>query len=62
MKASTDYENYHGRKNYATSTQGGYYAARLPILEYLHSIKKQASVLVFRLELASYWAALGVCC
>ena len=60
MKASTDYENYHGRKNYATSTQGGYYAARLPILEYLHSIKKQASVLVFRLELASYWAALGV--
>ncbi len=60
IKASTDYEDYHGRKEYAYNTVGGYYASRLPIVEYLNSIKKQASVLVMRLETPSYWAALGV--
>lgn len=60
IKASTDYENYYGRKGYAFNTAGGYYAARLPILEYLNSIRRQASVLVFRIETPSYWAALGV--
>ena len=60
IKAATDYENYDGRKDYASNTAGGYYAARLPILEYLEKIKKQASVLAIRIELPSYWAALGV--
>ena len=60
IKASTDYENYHGRKDYASNTQGGYYATRLPILEYLSQIKRQASVLVIRLEKPTYWASLGV--
>lgn len=60
IKASTDYEDYYGRKNYAKNTAGGYYATRLPILEYLKSIKRQASVLVIRIETPSYWAALGV--
>ena len=60
VKASTDYENYSGRKKYAFATAGGYYATRLPILEYLNNIKKQASVLVIRIETPSYWAALGV--
>ncbi|VVB82822.1 Uncharacterised protein [uncultured archaeon] len=60
IKASTDYENYHGRKEYAHATAGGYYASRLPIIEYLNSIKKQASVLVIRIETPSYWAGLGV--
>ena len=60
LKASTDYENFYGRKNYASNTQGGYYATRLPILEYLNSIKRQASVLVIRIETPSYWAGLGV--
>ena len=60
MKASTDFESYGGRKTYASNTVGGYYAARLPILEYLNKIKRQASVLVIRLETPSYWAALGV--
>ena len=60
IKAATDYENFDGRKTYASDTAGGYYASRLPILEYLESIKKQASVLVIRIELPSYWAALGV--
>ncbi|MCK4647664.1 hypothetical protein KAT24_01910 [Candidatus Pacearchaeota archaeon] len=60
IKASTDFENYYGRKNYATATAGGYYASRLPIIEYLNKIKRQASVLVIRIETPSYWAALGV--
>ncbi|MBT4257651.1 hypothetical protein HOD88_00510 [archaeon] len=60
IKASTDYETFSGRKNYAKNCAGGYYASRLPILEYLNSIKRQASVLVIRLETASYWASLGV--
>ncbi len=60
IKASTDSETYSGRKNYASNTAGGYYAARLPILEYLKSIKRQAGVLAIRLETPSYWAALGV--
>lgn len=60
VKASTDMEGFHGRKKYAFNTVGGYYAARLPILEYLNKIKRQASVLAIRIEGPSYWAALGV--
>jgi hypothetical protein len=60
LKASTDYENFYGRKSYASATVGGYYATRLPILKYLDSIKRQASVLVVRLETPTYWAGLGV--
>jgi len=60
LKASTDYENFYGRKEYASATAGGYYASRLPIIEYLNSIKRQASVLVIRIETPSYWAGLGV--
>lgn len=60
MKASTDFESFSGRKTYASNTAGGYYATRLPILEYLNKIKRQASILVIRLETPSYWVALGV--
>jgi len=60
MKASTDYESFSGRKTYASATAGGYYATRLPILEYLNSIKRQASVLAIRIETPTYWAGLGV--
>ncbi len=60
IKASTDFESFNGRKSYAFNTVGGYYAARLPILEYLDKIKRQASVLAIRIEGPSYWAALGV--
>lgn len=60
VKAATDYESFEGRKNYAEQTAGGYYATKLPILEYLESIKRQASVLAIRIELPSYWASLGV--
>ena len=60
IKASTDFESFSGRKDYAFNTVGGYYAARLPILEYLDKIKRQASILAIRIEGPSYWAALGV--
>ncbi|MFH1585585.1 MAG: hypothetical protein ABIB79_02370 [archaeon] len=60
LKACTDYENYFGRKTYASQCAGGYYATRLPLLEYLNKIKRQASVLVIRLETPTYWASLGV--
>lgn len=60
IKAGTDDEGFYGRKNYAFNTSGGYYAARLPILEYLNSINRQASVIAVRIETPSYWAGLGV--
>lgn len=60
IKAATDFESYEGRKDYANATGGGYYATRLPILEYLNKIKRQASVLAIRVETPSYWAGLGV--
>ncbi|MCX6746949.1 MAG: hypothetical protein NTU63_02320 [Candidatus Pacearchaeota archaeon] len=60
LKASTDFESYRGRRDYATATAGGYYASKLPILEYLNNVKRQASVLAIRIETPSYWASLGV--
>jgi hypothetical protein len=60
IRASTDFEPFSGRKEYAYATAGGYYASRLPILQYLDKIKRQAGVLAIRLETPSYWAALGV--
>jgi len=60
MKASTDFESFSGRKDYASNCVGGYYASRLPIIEHLNNEKRQASVLAIRLETPSYWAALGV--
>ncbi len=60
ITVSTDYENYYGRKDYADNCAGGYYAARLPLLEYLKNLKKQSSCLVLRFETPDYWASLGV--
>jgi hypothetical protein len=56
----TDYESYDGRKEYADDTAGGYYAARLGILEHLSLIKRQASVIAFRFITDAYTAPLGV--
>jgi len=55
-----DYELYTGRKGYAESTAGGYYAARLPIVEKLDSLRRQASVLVLRFITDEYSCPLGV--
>lgn len=55
-----DYESYKGRKNYAEETAGGYYAARLAVLEKLRKIKRQASVLLLRFITEKYPLPLGV--
>ena len=59
-ETSTDYESFNGRTDYARNTVGGYYAARLGILEYLKNKKRQASVLTLRFITDEYYMALGV--
>ena len=54
-----DHEDFYGKKQYS-NIAGGYYASRLPILEYLDSIKKQAFIFAIREIRPSYWAPLGV--
>ena len=55
-----DYELYSGRKNYAKSCAGGYYTARLAVLEYLSSVKRQATALALRFVSSEYQHSLGV--
>lgn len=54
-----DGEGLDGKKGYSPLA-GGYYAARLPVLEYLTEIKRQASVFVLREITPDYWVPLGV--
>lgn len=56
----TDYESFAGRKTYAENCEGGYYAARLPIVEKLEKMKRQASVLCLRFVTGEYAVPLGV--
>ncbi|MFH1308080.1 MAG: hypothetical protein ABIH72_04465 [archaeon] len=56
----TDYEPYEGRKSYAEETAGGFYAARIGILEKLEELKRQASVLALRFITGDYTLPLGV--
>ncbi|MBI5398407.1 hypothetical protein HZB03_02985 [Candidatus Woesearchaeota archaeon] len=60
MSFATDYENYNGRTSYAANTAGGYYAARLAILEHLRKQHGAGSVLALRFITREYWAPLGV--
>ncbi|MFP4112032.1 MAG: hypothetical protein ACLFPQ_03995 [Candidatus Woesearchaeota archaeon] len=57
---STDYESFSGRKEYAYETAGGYYAARLPVIDFLKEKKRQSSVILLRFITSEYWAPLGV--
>src|SRR3989344_8646687 len=60
LNYATDHEFYAGRKDYASNTVGGYYAARLAILEKLAGIRKQASILCLRFITGEYAVPLGV--
>ncbi len=60
LTASTDHEWFEGRKGYASSTVGGYYASRLPLVNHFKNIKRQASALVLRFETPEYHTGLGV--
>jgi hypothetical protein len=55
-----DYEGFYGRKDYASSVTGAYYANRIGLCEYLEKIKKQATVIFFRQVSEDYYAPLGV--
>jgi len=57
---TTDFETFFGRKDYASNTVGGYYAARLSILEGLKRMKIQASCLLLRFVSSEYSVPLGV--
>jgi len=57
---STDFEDYNGRTNYAEECAGGYYAARLPLLEKLKELKRQSSILALRFITDEYNIPLGV--
>jgi len=54
-----DYELTWGRSAYAYRIAGAYYAARLPVLEYLNRSRRQAAAVTF-LEVGSRWIPLGV--
>lgn len=54
-----DYELNKGRKDYPTNIAGAYHASRLPVLEYLYKIRRQAGAIVF-LEVTKDWVPLGV--
>ncbi|MEK6885573.1 MAG: hypothetical protein AABX17_01250 [Nanoarchaeota archaeon] len=55
-----DYESFLGRKTYATSVTGAYYANRLALCEYLERINKQSSCIVFREIGDEYTQSMGV--
>ena len=54
-----DHEFYRGRKTYPQALAGGYHAARLPVLEYLDRVRRQAGAVVF-MEVYKDWIPLGV--
>jgi hypothetical protein len=56
----TDHEWFKGRKDYASSVVGAYYATRLPALEHLVNRRKQAGVIVFMEIDPQRWVPLGV--
>jgi hypothetical protein len=60
IQFSTDYESNAGRTTYAEECAGGYYAARLALLELLQKKKRQASALVMRFITGEYAVPLGV--
>ncbi len=56
----SDYETIFSRKKYADSVTGAYYVNRLALTEYLESIKRQATCIVFREIRPQYYAPCGV--
>lgn len=56
---AADHEMPWGRKGYPTNLVGAYHAVRLPVLEHLQAVRRQATALVF-LEVYQEWIPLGV--
>ncbi|MFH1588284.1 MAG: hypothetical protein ABIA76_03040 [Candidatus Diapherotrites archaeon] len=59
-QAINDFEFSRGRKSYASNVGGAYYAARLPITQYLENKKRQSAAIVFRKISEGYDVPLGV--
>ncbi len=57
---TTDYEFLKPRTKYAENTAGGYYAARIAVLEKLEALKKKATVMAIRFITPEYYMPLGV--
>jgi hypothetical protein len=55
-----DYETFFGRKNYASSVTGAYYANRLALCEYLERVNRQCTCIVFREISPEYTQSMGV--
>lgn len=55
-----EYEPFDGRTKYADKEGGGYYAARIGVVEALYRMRKQARVIVFREIYEGYMIPLGV--
>jgi hypothetical protein len=60
IQYTTDSEPFRGRTDYAENCGGGYYASRLPVLEKLRKLNRQASILVLRFITGEYAVPLGV--
>ncbi len=56
---SADHEMSWGRKDYPKNLVGAYHAVRLPVLEHLDRLRRQATVIAF-LEVYPEWIPLGV--
>ena len=57
---SEEHEPYGGRSDYAERQGGGYYAARLGVVEALYKMRRQARVVVFREIGTAYTVPVGV--
>ena len=57
---TTDAEPFEGRSTYAENTAGGFYAARLAIMEGLKKMKRQSAVIALRFITGEYEVPLGV--
>ena len=55
-----EYEPYEGRSDYASLEGGGYYAGRVSAAEALHSMRRQAKVVIFREIGVGYTVPVGV--
>ena len=60
MQIVEEYEPFRGRTKYADKEGGGYYAARLGVIEGLRKIRRQARVVVFREIYEGYTVPMGV--
>ena len=57
---SEEHEPYQGRSDYAERQGGGYYAARLGVVEALYKMRRQARAIVFREIGTGYTVPVGV--